>query len=277
MRLTLPTLLFSLSFSLSVGAINMDGAVAQVTPAQQPATGSAGAPAPNGATATSAATTTTTDSKPLTTGVTHVHQPDPTPPKNEPMWQAEAWVRNKNSPWLTAADSDVEKTKHKGPVRNFIKSVAKGTAKELGTSFDDMAKDMVLVFSVQDIDPYDMSKGPPTNRPAIVMKFTMVDGTSCYLRRFPDGSYAVEDGFANGTVLLPRKENGDYLVNYPNGVQGRMVKGLDGNIKIYRPDNTITTFTKNASGGYAANNTKFGYMGEARGDDTGVQWEVGAW
>lgn len=206
-----------------------------------------------------------------------VNAPDPTPPSFEQMWQAEAWVQNKVSPWLTPSDADVEKKKHKGPVRSFCKAVAKGTAKELGTSFSDMAKDMVLVFSVQDIDPYDQSKGPPPNRPAIVLKMNLVDGSSCYLRRFPDGSYAVEDGFANGTVFLPRKETRDYLVKYPNGFQGRMVKTPDGNITIYRPDRTETTFTKNASGGYTAQNTKLGYLGEARPDSTGVNYEVGAW
>lgn len=201
---------------------------------------------------------------------------DPLPPNNEKMWQAEAWAQDHNSPWLSEADSDVEKKKHKGPVRNFIKTVAKGTAKELGTSFEDMAKDMVLVFSVQDIDPYEQ-KGPPKNRAAIVLKFTMADGSSCFLRRFPDGSYAVEDGFADGTVLLPRRETRDYLVKYPNGVQGRMVKDNAGNITIYRPDKTVTTFSKTASGGYRAENTKFGYMGEARSDQTGLNYELGTW
>jgi len=194
---------------------------------------------------------------------------DPNQPK---VWQAEVWAKDRNSPWLTAADSDSEKKKHKGPVRSLIK----GLGKELATSAEDMAKDMVLVFSVQDIDPYEQ-KGVPANRPAIVLKCNMVDGSSCYLRRFPDGSYAVEDGFADGTVLIPRKETGDYLVKYPNGVDGRMVKEPGGTIKIYRPDKTITTFEKTASGGYSVNNTKFGYMGDARPDRTGVNYEVGTW
>ncbi len=192
------------------------------------------------------------------------------------VWQAEEWVKSKNSPWLTEADSETEKKKHKGPVRSFVKAVAKGAAKELATSAEDMAKDMVLVFSVQDIDPYEQ-KGVPKNRPAIVLKMNMVDGSSCYLRRFPDGSYAVEDGFANGTVLIPRQESGDYLVKYPNGVQGRMVKDNSGTITIYRPDKTVTTFAKTAAGGYTVNNTKFGYMGDARPDTTGVNYEVGTW
>lgn len=188
------------------------------------------------------------------------------------VWQAEAWVNDHNSPWLSAADSENEKKKHSGPVRSLVKAVGK----ELGTSASDMAKDMVFVFSVQDIDPYEQ-KGPPTDRPAIVMKCNMVDGTSCYLRRFPDGSYVIEDGFAANTVLIPRKETRDYLVKYPNNTQGRMVKQPDGTIKIYRPDDTVTTFEKQASGGYRVSNTKFGYMGDARPDRTGVNYEVGTW
>lgn len=192
--------------------------------------------------------------------------------ENAKVWQAETWAKDRNSPWLTRADSEMEKKKHKGPVRSIIK----GLGKELGTSGVDFAKDMMLVFSVQDIDPYE-KKGVPKNRPAIVLKCNMVDGTSTYLRRFPDGSYAVEDGFADGTVLIPRKEDGDYLVKYPNGVKGRMVKEPGGNVKIYRPDKTVTTFDKTTAGGYSVHNTKFGFMGEARPDRTGVNYEVGTW
>lgn len=194
----------------------------------------------------------------------------------EHVWQAEEWVKSKNSPWLSEADNQNEKKKHTGPVRSLVKGVAKGTAKELGASLDGLAKDMVLVFSVQDIDPYE-KKGPPKNRTAIILKFNLVDGSSCYLRRFPDGSYAIEDGFANGTVLIPRMETRDYLVKYPNGVQGRMVKDNAGTITIYRPDKTVTTVAKTPSGGYKVHNTKFGYMGDARPDDTGLNYELGTW
>ncbi len=200
---------------------------------------------------------------------------EPAAPETK-VWQAEEWVKSKNSPWLNPADAETDKKKHKAPIRNFIKAVAKGTAKELSTSAEDFAKDMVLVFSVQDIDPYE-SKGVPTKRPAIVLQFNMVDGSSCYLRRFPDGSYAIEDGFANGTVLIPRKESGDYLVKYPNGVNGRMVKDNTGNITIYRPDKTVTTVAKTASGAFSVSNTKFGYMGDARPDSTGLNYESGQW
>ncbi len=205
---------------------------------------------------------------------TYQNSPDPQAGVNsvEHVWQAEEWVKNKNSPWLSEADNQTEKKKHSGPVRSLIK----GTAKELGASLDGLAKDMVLVFSVQDIDPYE-KKGPPKNRTAIILKFNLVDGSSCYLRRFPDGSYAIEDGFANGTVLIPRMETQDYLVKYPNGVQGRMFKDNAGTITIYRPDKTVTTVAKTPSGGYKVHNTKFGYMGDARPDDTGLNYELGTW
>ncbi len=191
------------------------------------------------------------------------------------VWQAEEWAKTRNSPWLSKDDAETDKKTHKGPVRNFVKAVAKGTAKELGTSASDFAKDMVLVFSVQDIDPYE-KKGPPKNRTAIVLKFTMADGTSCFLRRFPDGSYAIEDGFADGTVLIPRQDTNDYLVKYPNNTRGRMVKHGD-NVTIFRPDNTTTTVEKTMSGGFTVRNTKFGYMGEARPDSTGINYETGQW
>lgn len=191
------------------------------------------------------------------------------------VWQAEEWAKTRNSPWLSKDDAETDKKKHTGPVRSLIKGIAKGTAKELGTSAADFAKDMVLVFSVQDIDPYE-KKGPPKNRTAIVLKCTMLDGSNCYLRRFPDGSYAIEDGFADGTVLIPRRESGDYLVKYPNNTRGRMVKhGED--VTIFRPDNTTTTVEKTASGGFTVRNTKFGYMGEARPDSTGLNYETGQW
>jgi len=191
------------------------------------------------------------------------------------VWQAEEWAKTRNSPWLSKDDAETDKKKHSGPVRSLIKGVAKGTAKELGTSASDFAKDMVLVFSVQDIDPYE-KKGPPKNRTAIVLKCNMVDGSSCFLRRFPDGSYAIEDGFADGTVLIPRFDSNDYLVKYPNGTRGRMVKHGD-DVTIFRPDNTTTTVEKTASGGFTVRNTKFGYMGEARPDSTGINYETGQW
>jgi len=180
-----------------------------------------------------------------------------------PLSQAEIWVKNREVPEFMQQNQEAKKKKT--PVRSFLKTVAKGTAKELGTSFSDMGKDMILVFSVQDIDPYE-KKGPPKNKEAIVMKMQMLDGSSAYLHHFPDNSFAVEDGFADGTVLVPAGGN-EWTVKYPNNVQGKLVYGRN-KITIYRPDKTVTTFQKGASGSYEMSNTKFGYMGTARADDT---------
>jgi hypothetical protein len=262
------------ALSLQVQAAADDAkqsAPAQSTSAPGGATSSSTSPA-NGSENVQVTTTKDAQAQPTPSYASTITHTEPAPPPGEPVWQAEAWVKNSTTPWLTPGDMEDQKKKHKGPVKSFVKAIGK----ELGTSASDMAKDMVFVFSVQDIDPYEQ-KGVPMNRPAIVLKMNMVDGSSAYLRRFPDGSYAIEDGFANGTVLIPRKATNDYLVRYPNGVDGRMVKAPDGEIKIYRPDNTVTTFSKTPSGGYSMSNTKFGYMGEARPDRTGVNYEVGNW
>lgn len=194
------------------------------------------------------------------------------------VWQAEKWVNSRTSNSLLPGDPQGdpdEKKNNKGPVRRFVKSVAKGAGQELSASMTDMAKDMVLVFSVQDIDPYE-KKGPPKNKPAIVLEFNLVDGSKCYLRRFPDGSYAIEDGFADGTVLVPGATQTEYVVKYPNGMRARMVREGQ-TMKVYRPDNSVTTFNKTAAGGYRVNNTEQGYMGEARPDSTGLNYEMGSW
>lgn len=190
------------------------------------------------------------------------------------LTQAEKWVQKRSGPSFMPQDEDRKEKKRSTPVRSLIKSVAKGTAKELGASLDGMAKDMVFVFSVQDIDPYE-KKGPPKNRPAIVLKMTMIDGSTAYLRRFPDNSFAVEDGFADGTVLVPTERN-HYIIKYPNGFNGKVVISSS-SIIVYRPDKSITTFKKTMSGGYTATNDKLGYLGEARPDRTGVHYEIGEW
>ncbi len=77
-------------------------------------------------------------------------------------------------------------------------------------------------------------------------------------------------------MLIPREESDDYLVRYPNGARGRMVKHGD-NVTIFRPDKTTTTVMKTMSGGYSVRNTEFGYMGEARPDSTGINYELGTW
>lgn len=109
-----------------------------------------------------------------------------------------------------------------------------------------------------------------------MMQFNLVNGSICYLLHFPDGHYAIEDGFADGTVLLPAEDK-SYQVKYPNGAKGRLVKESATTTVVYRPDNTTTTISKTAAGGYTVRNSEQGYMGEARPDRTGVNYEVGQW
>lgn len=189
-----------------------------------------------------------------------------------PLSQAEIWVRDRFNPGGQSAAKLLQAKKH--PVKGFFKSIAKGTAQELGASAHDMAQDMVFVFSVQDIDPYDKTRAP-SNKQCVVMEFTMVDGSTAYLHQFPDGSYAIENGFADGTVMVPTSPT-NYIIKYPNGVSGTVVRQND-QVTVYRPDHTITTVKKEPSGNYRISNSKFGYMGEARPDDTGNQYGVGAW
>ncbi|MFA6210048.1 MAG: hypothetical protein WC714_11545 [Candidatus Obscuribacterales bacterium] len=189
-----------------------------------------------------------------------------------PLSQAEIWVRDRFNPGGQSAAQMLQKKKH--PVRGFFKSVAQGAAQELGASAHDMAQDMVFVFSVQDIDPYDKTRAP-SNKQCVVMEFTMVDGSTAYLHQFPDGSYAIENGFADGTVMVPTSPT-HYIIKYPNGVSGTVVRQND-QITVYRPDHTVTTVKKEPSGNYRISNSKFGYMGEARPDDTGNQYGIGAW
>lgn len=189
-----------------------------------------------------------------------------------PLSQAEIWVRDRFNPGGQSAAQLLQQKKH--PVKSFFKSVAKGTAQELGASAHDMAQDMVFVFSVQDIDPYDKTRAP-SNKQCVVMEFTMVDGSTAYLHQFPDGSYAIENGFADGTVMVPTSPT-NYIIKYPNGVSGTVVRQSD-QVTVYRPDHTITAVKKEPSGNYRISNSKFGYMGEARPDDTGNQYGIGAW
>jgi hypothetical protein len=186
---------------------------------------------------------------------------------------AEQWAKNRAMPEFLLPDQ--EEQKKKAPLRSLVKGIAKGAASEIKATASGLAKDMVLVFSVQDVDPYDKS-GPPSNRPAIIYKFTLIDGSTAYLRRFPDNSFAIEDGFADGTVIV-RNDKGEFIVKYPNGARGKVVFQSRNTILVYRPDNTITTYQKTSDGGYTINNDKLGYMGSARRDTTGINYELNEW
>lgn len=159
----------------------------------------------------------------------------------------------------------VEKKKN-GPV----KLVAKGVASELGSNASNMMKDAVFVFSARDIDPYD--QGPPTNKPYTALEVRFIDGSLGSLIKYPDNSGKIVGSFLDGTIIAPINRN-TFIVAYPNGVRGKMVKESDSQYKIYRPDDSVTTVKKTMSGDYSISNDKIGYMGTARTDQLGMQYE----
>ena len=159
-----------------------------------------------------------------------------------------------------------EKKQKRKPVRRFIKGV--GT--ELGKSADYFGKDLFMFLSVQDIDPYEKDH-PDFSKPCDVLKYQLVDGSQATLRRYPDRSFRVFGSIFDGTVMIPAAGD-DYVIKYPNGTRGKVV--TQGSlVKVYRPDDTITTFKKTMSGRYEVSNDKLGYMGTATPDRTGISWE----
>jgi hypothetical protein len=150
------------------------------------------------------------------------------------------------------------------------KYMLKGLGQELGSNAKGMAEGMVFVFSAQDIDPYD--KKAPKDKPYTMMTIALVDGTTCSIVKYPDNSKKVVGGFADGTIIAPLTAN-TFVVGYPNGARGKLVGSPGGNYKIYRPDNTVTTFQKTMSGRYTIRNDQGGYMGEAVPDRTGLSYE----
>jgi len=152
-----------------------------------------------------------------------------------------------------------------------IRFLAKAVASELGTDMSDMAKDSVLVFSAKAFDPYD--KSAPTNKPYTLLEIQLVDGSECSLIKYPDNSGKIKGGYADGTIIAPLTEN-SFIVAYPNGVRGRLVKVSGNEFDIYRPDKTITRITKTAAGDYTIKNSKLGYIGTARTDTLGMQYEL---
>jgi hypothetical protein len=182
---------------------------------------------------------------------------------------ADQWVAHRTEPlWQQQAE---EQKKKKHPVRKIIKAVGENYAH----AFHEMGKDMAFVFS-SDFDPYDKEKAP-VDKPAIILEMNLVDGSTAYLWRFPDNSFAVQGGFADNTVIDPLEDKpNEYLVKYPNGAKGRIVR-TGSTTKIYRPDDSVTTIEKTPRGDYRMNNDKIGFMGEAHTDPTGLQYELGTW
>jgi hypothetical protein len=157
--------------------------------------------------------------------------------------------------------------KKRGP----LKKVFKAAGKELGTSFSDMGKDMVLVFSVQDVDPY--SKSAPKDKPYLLTTIQWIDGTESKVIKYPDDSFKIEGGFVDGTVIVPKGKR-TFTVKYPNGTEGTLESLGGGGSKIFRPDGSITTITKTMGGEYQISNDKIGFMGSAASDPTGLNFEM---
>ena len=154
----------------------------------------------------------------------------------------------------------------KGP----IKVVAHALGGEFANDSKNMLRDSILVFSAQDIDPYDR-RTPKDGRPYTLCQVQLVDGSMASVIKYPDGSGKVVGGFADGTIIAPSGQN-TFIVAYPNGVRGKMIK-TGSTYKIYRPDDSITTIKKTMSGDYQISNDKIGTMGTARTDQLGMQYE----
>lgn len=147
--------------------------------------------------------------------------------------------------------------KKRGPVRKVIRAVGK----ELAYDSVNFMKDAIFVFSAQDIDPYAVKK--PTNKPYEAFELRMTDGSTAQVIQYPDRSSILQGGYMDGTIVAPY--SGGFVIAYPNGSRARMVKeGQD--IKIFRPDMTVTTFKKGMSGRYDVVNDKMGFLGTAAPD-----------
>jgi hypothetical protein len=93
------------------------------------------------------------------------------------------------------------------------------------------------------------------------------------LIKYPDNSGKIVGGYADGTIIAPSGPK-TFIVAYPNGARGKLVKVSGNEYDIYRPDNTITRITKTAGGDYEMSNNKLGYIGTARTDTEGMQFEM---
>jgi hypothetical protein len=164
------------------------------------------------------------------------------------------------------------KNKKRGPVRRAVRSSAKFLANEVNQTVQGIGRDLVMTLSVQDFDAYEGK--PPTDKPYELASFRLVDGSMCSLMKYPDGSCKVDGGFADGTIVAPLSA-GRYIVGYPNGVRGSIEKS-GSQVKVYRPDNTVTTFEKTLSGNYKIHNSSIGYMGEGLTDQTGLRYDFGS-
>jgi hypothetical protein len=152
-----------------------------------------------------------------------------------------------------------------------IRLLAKALTSELGTDASGMLKDSMFVFSAKDFDPYD--KKAPTNKPYTLLEMQMIDGSEASLIKYPDNSGKIVGGYADGTIIAPSGPK-TFIVAYPNGARGKLVKVSGNEYDIYRPDNTVTRITKTMAGDYEMHNSKLGYIGTARTDTEGMQFEM---
>lgn len=200
---------------------------------------------------TNSATTTSVTTSVTTTGAAAASQPDP-------VKTCEAYLSTLPAP-------------PKKPGHHPIRLVAKALASELGTDGSNMLKDSMFVFSAKDFDPYD--KKAPRNKPYTLLEMQMIDGSEASVIKYPDNSAKVVGGYADGTIIAPNGKS-TYIVAYPNGARGKLVKVSGNEYDIYRPDNSITRITKTAGGDYEMSNSKMGYIGTARTDTQGMQFEM---
>lgn len=149
--------------------------------------------------------------------------------------------------------------KKRGPIRKVFRAIGS----EVANDSANLLKDSIFVFSAQDIDPYTSKK--PSKKPYVSYEMRIVDGSSATVTKFPDGSSRIDGSYLDGTILAPLAPRA-MVIAYPNGARGKMVK--EGNeVKIYRPDKTITTLKQTMSGTYEATNDQLGYLGSARPED----------
>jgi hypothetical protein len=154
-----------------------------------------------------------------------------------------------------------------------VKIVAKALANEFGNDSKNMLRDAIFVFSAQDVDPYD-KHSPPIDKPYTVLEVQLIDGSQASVIKYPDDSSKIVGGFADGTIIIPASLGSNtYIVAYPNGVRGKMVRQSSSLYKIYRPDNTVTTVKKSMSGQFDITNDEIGFMGTAKPDRLGMQYE----
>lgn len=242
------------SSSIGIDAFGADSVNAVVHPpaATAPASSTSTASPATTAAPAQAVTTQSANTSAHSTGV----GTDPSAP--DPVKTCDAYLSTLPPP---------EKKKGHHPVR----LVAKALASELGTDASGMLKDSMFVFSAKDFDPYD--KSAPKNKPYTLLEIQMIDGSEASVIKYPDNSGKVVGGFADGTIIAPSGPN-TYIVAYPNGARGKLVKVSGIEYDIYRPDNTITRIKKTAGGDYEMTNNKLGYIGTARTDTLGMQFEM---